>query len=205
MKTISVTIDGKKIQVEDDKTVLQAAKEAGISIPTICHDDQLHPYGACRLCMVEVETNGRKKLVASCCYPVQDGLIVRTTTEQVEHIRKILLELLLAGCPSGSQVSLAKKYGVVESRFTLEQPQEAPCNLCGLCVRYCNEISKHNAVCFVGRGINKTVALVPGVSDICVSCRKCLDLCDAGKMVYLIDEIQEISCPPLKTFSPKKR
>jgi len=203
MTTLSLTIDGKKIQAEEGTTVLQAAQKAGISIPTLCHDDKLEPYGACRFCMVEIEKNNRKKLVASCCYPAESGLIVNTKTENTDKIRKLLAELMLSISPSGAHVDIARKYGIVHSRFKQAENPESPCSLCGLCVRYCAEVKKKNAVCFVGRGIDRTVALVPGASDTCSSCRECFDFCDAGKMVYLVDAVQEISCPPLR--SSRKR
>jgi len=199
MENVSLTIDGKNVQAEKGMTIIQAAQQAGITIPNLCHDDRLKPYGACRLCMVEIGKNGRKKLVASCCYPVEDGLVVNTKTEKVENIRKMLIELLLPVSPSGSHTALAKEYGIKESRFKLETPPETPCDLCGLCVRYCTEIKKKNAVCFVGRGVNRDVTLVPEASDMCLSCRECFDVCDAGKMVYLVDMIQEIPCIPLKS------
>jgi bidirectional [NiFe] hydrogenase diaphorase subunit len=203
MASLSLTIDGKKIQAEEGTTVLQAAKNAGISIPTLCHDDALEPYGACRFCMVEIEKNNRKKLVASCCYPVENGLVVNTKTPNIDKIRKILAELLLSSCPSGAHIEIARQYGVVEPRFKQLENPESPCSLCGLCVRYCAEVKKKNAVCFVGRGIDRAVALVPGASDACSSCRKCFDVCDAGKIVYLVDKVQELSCPPLR--SSRKR
>ena len=199
MKNISLIIDGKNVQAEEGMTIIQAAQKADVVIPNLCHDNRLEPYGACRFCMVEIEKNGRKKLVASCCYHVEEGLVINTKTEKVENIRKMLIELLLAVSPSGSHIEMAKEYGIKESRFKLETPPESPCDLCGLCVRYCAEIKKKNAVCFVGRGVNRSVALVPGVSDECSSCRECFDVCDAGKMVYLVDMLQDISCPPLKS------
>ncbi|DAC72193.1 MAG TPA: (2Fe-2S)-binding protein [Thermoplasmata archaeon] len=199
MTSLSVTIDGKTIQADEGTSVLQSAKKAGIIIPTLCHDEALEPYGACRFCMVEIEKNNRKKLVASCCYPVEKGLIVRTKTENVDKIRKILAELLLSVSPSGAHVDIAKQYGIVQSRFKQTENSESPCSLCGLCVRYCAEVKKKNAVCFVGRGIDRTIALVPGASDTCSSCRECFNVCDAGKIVYLVDMVQEISCLPLQS------
>jgi bidirectional [NiFe] hydrogenase diaphorase subunit len=204
MKSVSLMIDGKRVQADEGMTIIQAAKKAGITIPNLCHDDKLEPYGACRFCMVEVEKNNRKKLVASCCYSVEEGLIVNTKAEKAEKVRKLLAELLLSISPSGSHVDIAKQYGITESRFKQLENPESPCTLCGLCVRYCAEIKKKNAVCFVGRGVNRNVTLVPGASDMCSSCRECFDICDAGKMVYLVDMIQEISCSPLKSKSSQR-
>jgi len=195
---ISLTIDGKNVKAKEGMTVIQAAQEAGITIPNLCHDDRLEPYGGCRFCMVEIVKDNRRRLVASCCYPVEEGLVVDTRTERVENIRKMLIEFLLPLSPSGSHIELAKEYGIKESRFRMKPP-EAPCDLCGKCVRYCAEVKKRNAVCFVGRGVNRDVTLVPEASDVCMSCRECFDVCDAGKMVYLVDMIQDIPCIPLKS------
>jgi bidirectional [NiFe] hydrogenase diaphorase subunit len=198
MKMVTIRIDDKNVQVEEGTTLLKAAKSIGVDIPTLCYNDKLEPYGACRFCMVEIEKNKRKKLVASCCYPAEDGLIVRTKTESIDRIRRTLAELLLAVSPSGKHVEIAKQYGVYTSRFKTVDNPEAPCNLCGLCVRYCREIKKKNAVCFVGRGVKRSISLVPGASDSCASCRECLSVCDAGKIVYLIDMLQDVSCPALR-------
>jgi len=206
MKTVTLKIDGKSITADEGTTLFQAAKKAGIEIPNLCHDDRLEPYGACRLCMVEITTkNGRTRLVASCCYPAEDGLVVKTKTPKVDNVRKILAELLLSVSPSGAHVELAKQYGITESRFKQTENPETPCTLCGRCVRYAAEVKKCNAICFVGRGIDRTIAMVPGLSDKCVSCRECLDVCDAGKMAYMVDMIQEISCPPLEPRNKRRR
>lgn len=204
MKEITLTIDGNIVHAQQGDTILKAATQDGIIIPTLCDEERLKPYGSCRLCMVEIEKNGRKKLVASCCYPAEDGLIVQTKTEKVDKIRRMIVELLLPISPNGSHTTLAKQYGIKKSRFTVKENEETPCDLCGLCVRYCAEIKKQHAVCFVGRGVHRSVALVPGVSKICASCRECLTLCDAGKMVYLVDNVQEISCPPLRSIINQK-
>ncbi len=189
MSSVRMNIDGKDIEVEEGMSVLEAAKEAGIEIPTMCYDERLKPSGACRLCMVEITKNGRKKLVASCCYPVEEGLTVNTTTEDVHKIRRVLSELLLAVTPNGTHRELAAEYGITKTRFHLKTNPDSPCTLCGLCVRYCEEVKHRNAVCFVGRGIHRTVALVPGASNDCMSCKECYDFCDSGKMVYLVDGI----------------
>lgn len=194
MKTITLEIDGKKIKAEEEMTVLQAAKSVGIDIPTLCYHEELEPYGACRLCMVEITNGKRTRLVASCCYPVEEGLVVKTAPKKVNKHRKTILELLLPLAPTGPITSLAAKYGlcelvekreggdvwkVKEFRFPAEQTD---CTLCGLCVRYCAEIKKENAVGFIGRGIDRHIALVPEKGSICIDCRECYILCDGGKL-----------------------
>ncbi len=99
MSEILLQIDGKEVAAKAGMTVLQAAQSAGISVPTLCQHDKLESYGACRICTVEVEARGRTNLVAACLYPVEKNLVVRTRSENVNKIRKMILELLLAHAP----------------------------------------------------------------------------------------------------------
>lgn len=174
-------------------TILQAARGAGIDIPTLCYDERLAPYGACRLCTVEITRDNRTRLVASCVYPVEDGLTVKTDTERLRRIRKMLLELLLPLCPTGPLESLAEKYGLEKSRFTAEP---TACVLCGLCVRYCAEIKKANAIGFIGRGTEREIAFLPEVAPyVCATCRECFALCPSGKLVS--ESLDGTWIPPL--------
>lgn len=174
MSKITLTMDGKKVAVDEGVNLLQAARQAGIDIPTLCHNDGLKPQGACRLCLVEVEEKGTKRLVASCAYPVEEGLTVTTSTPRIEKHRKLLLELLWPTCGE-----LAARHGVHESRFK----ETSDCNLCGLCVRYCSEVAKKHVLYFKGRGINREIAFVPGMASECATCRKCFELCTGGHVV----------------------
>jgi NADH dehydrogenase/NADH:ubiquinone oxidoreductase subunit G len=186
MKKTTLQIDGRKVSVPEGTTILQAARDLGIDIPTLCHHEELLPYGACRLCMVEISRDKGGRLVASCVYPVEEGLKIKTDTTRVKKVRKMILELLLPTAPVGPLKSLASEYGIEKSRFT---PEEQPtfCTLCGLCVRYCNEIVRKDAVGFVGRGVDREVSLLPGKDDICVLCRKCYDLCEAGRFPIIAE------------------
>jgi len=179
-KTVTFEIDGKEVKAEEGMTILKAAKQASIEIPTLCYHEKLEPYGACRICSVEIEKRGRTQVVASCCYPVEEGLKVKTTSEKVERIRKMMIEMLLPISPSGPILSLAQKYGVEKSRFHAELTH---CILCGLCVRYCSEIKKENAVTFVGRGALRKITVVPEKAGVCALCRECYDLCPGGKII----------------------
>jgi bidirectional [NiFe] hydrogenase diaphorase subunit len=179
MKMIQLEIDGQTVQAEQGATILEAASAVGARIPTLCHGDDLKPYGACRLCMVEVSRNGRSKLVASCVYPVEEGLVVRTDSEKVRKVRRMILELLWPSLPD-----LAAEYGLTGSRFT---PKQTECNLCGLCVRHCAEIKKHHAVYFRGRGVDREVAIVPELAKECAFCRECFEVCTGGWIVNQSD------------------
>src|SRR4030042_861989 len=99
MSEILLQIDGREVKAREGMTILEAAKSVGIFIPTLCHHEKLEPYGACRICTVEVETRGRTRLVAACLYPVEQNLVVKTRSEKVDKIRKMILELLLAHAP----------------------------------------------------------------------------------------------------------
>ncbi|MBN2339403.1 MAG: (2Fe-2S)-binding protein [Acidobacteria bacterium] len=173
MKNVTLEIDGRTVEAGEGTTLLKAAQSVGIRIPTLCNDDRLEPYGGCRMCMVEIETSwGRKRLVASCVYPVEEGLRVQTNTERVRRIRRMIIELLW---PS-SQV-YAEEYGVTGSRF---EPGLTDCSLCGLCLRYCTEIKKENRIYFEGRGIERRPALVEGSELTCRACGECFTLCGSG-------------------------
>jgi bidirectional [NiFe] hydrogenase diaphorase subunit len=201
MSEVSLKIDGKEVKVEEGSVVLEAARKAGILIPTLCQDDRLEAYGACRVCTVEVEMRGRTSLVASCCYPVEPGLVVRTRSERVDRIRRTLIELMLARAPdSPALLELAKEYGADKERF-----ERVPsfCILCGLCVRYCAEVKKANAIGFIERGVSREVAFVPEIaSKECWGCRECFSLCPTEYVQAAFVLTQALSSPSLP-FEPK--
>jgi len=179
MTTVQLEINGATVRAKEGATILQAALENGIDIPNFCHHDKLRPYGACRLCMVEISKNGRTKLVTSCVYQVEQNLVVKTNTERVRKIRRMIIELM-----GPALRALADEYGVTRSRFL---PERTDCSLCGLCVRYCAEVKGLDAVYFKNRGIDREIALVPGLEKECMYCRECFDLCSGGLLVNLCD------------------
>lgn len=176
MGTVSLKIDGRDVVAEEGTTVLDAARRAGIDIPTLCHHEKLEPLGGCRLCMVEVESRGKSRLVVSCVYAVEKGLNVRTRSEKVDRVRKGVLELLLAHAPDSPQLdTLAREYGAKRGRF---DPEPAFCILCGLCVRYCAEVVGKNAVGFIDRGTRREISFIPEIaSKECDACKACFPLC----------------------------
>jgi len=176
MSKILLNIDGKEVTAQEGMTVLEAAQSAGIFIPTLCHHEKLEPFGACRICMVEAESRGRTKLVVSCVYPAEEGLVVRTRSEKIDRIRRTILELLMAHAPDSEQMKeLAAEYGADADRF---EKEGSFCIHCGLCVRYCAEIKKKNAVGFVDRGTRKEISFVPEIAlKECENCKECFPLC----------------------------
>jgi bidirectional [NiFe] hydrogenase diaphorase subunit len=173
---IVIQIDGKEVKAAEGMTVLEAAKSADISIPTLCFHEKLEPYGACRMCTVEAEVRGWTKLVAACLYPVEKDLVVRTRSKKVDQIRKTILEFLLAHAPCSPQLlDLAQEYGADKDRFDKES---SFCILCGLCVRYCAEVKKKNAVGFVESGARREICFIPEIAaEECLNCKECFELC----------------------------
>jgi bidirectional [NiFe] hydrogenase diaphorase subunit len=193
---IFLQIDGKEVKAREGMTLLQAAQSAGIPIPTLCYHEKLDPHGGCRLCLVEAEIRGRTRLVVSCVYLVEQGLAVRTRSEKVDKIRKVILELLLAHAPdSVALLELTEEYGADRNRF---RQQVSFCINCGLCVRYCAEVKKKNAVGFVGRGATREIAFIPEIaSKECWDCKECFPLCPTSALqaAYVLMEALVSSSP----------
>jgi NADH dehydrogenase/NADH:ubiquinone oxidoreductase subunit G len=181
MSPIQLQIDGRTVHTEAGATVLAAAQKASISIPTLCHHEKLEPYGACRICTVEVESGGRTRLVAACLYLVEEGLVVRTRSPKVDKIRKVILELLLAHAPDAPALqALAEEYGADRNRY---EKEASFCIHCGLCVRYCAEVKKLNAVGFIDRGMRREISFVPEIaSQVCWNCKECFPLCPTSAL-----------------------
>lgn len=178
---ITLEIDGQKVQAEPGTTVLEAAQKAGIRVPSLCHVDGIEPYGACRLCTVQITDGDRTTLQASCCYQVKEGLVVQTDAPPVIRGRRVLLELLLARCSEVPAIrELAEEWGVCDTPFT---PAGEDCALCGLCVRACAQLVGAEAIAFSGRGTGRTVGTPFGFpSDSCLACGVCTYVCPTGRL-----------------------
>lgn len=186
--TITLQIDGKEVKATKGMTVLESAREAGIEIPTLCYHEKLEPYGVCRICSVEVEKKGKTRIVASCGFPVEQGLVVRTRSPRIDKIRKVIIELvapttMIDGEVAGEIKKIGKEYGAdihrFESRFRAKPTR---CILCGQCVRYCDEVVGEHAIGFMGRGIDRRVAFFPEKARACLTCQACFNLCPTGKI-----------------------
>jgi len=204
MSDILVKIDGKEVEASEGMTVLGAAQSAGISIPTLCHHEKLEPFGGCRLCIVNVQVGDWSKHVVSCVYTVEENLVVSTRSEKIDQIRKMILELQLAHAPDSPQLlEFAEEYGAEKDRF---EKEASFCIHCGLCVRYCDEVKKKNAVGFVDRGIRKEISFIPEIAaKECWGCKECFELCptEALQAAYVLAESLIAATPSFKT-EPEK-
>ena len=176
---VSIKADGKGIRAERGRSLLSVLLEEGFDIPHLCHHEKLTPYGACRLCLVEIDRRGRKRIATSCNYPVMPDIEIRTGTERVMSERRTVFELLLAQAPESEKLKqYAAIYGVHGTTFRL---QEGKCILCGLCERVCSEIVGANAADFAGRGGSKKVtAPYSEGSPNCIGCGACAFVCPTG-------------------------
>jgi bidirectional [NiFe] hydrogenase diaphorase subunit len=198
---INLKINGLDITVEQGTTLLEAARFFGLSIPTLCHMDGLSPYGACRLCVVEIGEGDRAKIVTSCTYPAQEGLIVRTSSSRVVKARRMIIELLLATSPQSKVIQdLAAKHGVRTQRFRQEYED---CILCGLCVRMCKEQMVAKAIGFRGRGETRSIGTPFDIkSEECRLCGGCIYVCPVCTLRCTYTEPEKAVCGGCANLAP---
>jgi NADH dehydrogenase/NADH:ubiquinone oxidoreductase subunit G len=188
---INFSIDGLPVQAKSGWTILETARHHHIHIPTLCFHPAVKPWGACRLCVVEVGYGKRGKVMPSCLNPPIEELEVFTDSERVRNVRRWVLEMLLAECPASREIKkLAAEYGVTSTRFTITDPEEE-CLRCGLCVAVCNEVVGVQALTFGSRGVKKqleTPYRVP--NNACVGCGCCVSVCPTGALQARLDTVR---------------
>jgi bidirectional [NiFe] hydrogenase diaphorase subunit len=178
---IKMTMNNLEIQAEEGWTILEAAKFYGLEIPTLCYNEGLSNYGACRLCLVEIGERPNSKLVSSCTYPCEEGLVVHTDTNRVLEARRMMIELMLSTAP-GSKIiqDLASLYGVKQMRFKVRNEE---CIYCGLCTRMCAEQMDARAIGFQNRGHKRKISTpFNEPSYECRLCGACMYICPACQL-----------------------
>jgi NADH dehydrogenase/NADH:ubiquinone oxidoreductase subunit G len=198
---ISLTINGLPVTVDKGTTILEAAKFLGFPIPTLCHMDGLEPYGACRLCVVEIGEGNNARLVTSCTYRAEEGLKVRTASNRVLRARRMIIELLLGTCPQSKVIQdLASAHGVKRQRFKQEHED---CILCGLCVRMCKEQMAAKAIGFQGRGENRRIGTPFDIkSEVCRLCGGCIYVCPACQLRCTYNDPDKAVCGGCANLTP---
>lgn len=189
MKPVTLKINNRDVEAKEGMTILEAAERSGIEIPTMCHHAELEPYGACRVCSVEIEKKGKTSLVAACCYPAEPGLKVKTRSPKIDKIRKTIVELAAVSAGedlTGKMLELSSEYGADLSRFRSKvQTKATKCILCGLCVRRCINATWDTAIGFIGRGTKRQIALFPEKSAVCAICNECYLVCPTGRITSI--------------------
>ncbi len=202
---VNLTIDGKQVTVSKTATIYEAAKDAGIHIPVLCYAKKLLPYGACRVCLVEIEQM-KGRLIPSCTTPVSEGMVVTTTSDEIKKVRKTVMEFLLVNhvldcpvCDKGGECDLqdlAYELGSTSNRFEGEKfdlPTDEVnpliernmnrCVLCGKCVRVCDEIVGYGSYSFINRGFETKIATAFDRGLNCEFCGQCLSMCPVGALL----------------------
>ena len=207
MSEVQLTINGQKVTAQSGQTILEAAQAAGIDIPTLCYHPALTAWGACRMCLVEVE--GMRGLQTACTCPVSDGMVVETETEEAVNVRKFVLELLFSErnhycmyCQMSGDCELqdaAYRYGL--DHWTYPRPFEKMevdasrryfimdhnrCILCTRCVRACDEVAANHTLSLKNRGAESMIIAdldVPFGESSCIECGTCLQVCPTGALI----------------------
>ena len=185
----TITIDDRRLEFQPPLTILEAARKLGIHIPTLCFNEHLAPYGGCRLCLVEVASAGRGRLLPACATPAEDGMNVITASQRVTEARQFIIQLLLSRAPDSPELLvIAKSLGVdpagpldpVAEYLLVRAPRREPtrCILCALCVRACAQVPERHALSLSKRGIErKAVSPFGKVAETCIGCGSCAYVC----------------------------
>jgi NADH dehydrogenase/NADH:ubiquinone oxidoreductase subunit G len=198
---IELNLNGLGVKAEEGWTLLETAQFYGLAIPTLCHHEGLTEFGGCRLCLVEIGEPPKSKLVTSCTYPAEEGLVVRTDSNRVWSARRMMIELMLSTAP-GSKVlqDLASRFGVTKVRFPIRNEE---CVLCGLCTRICAEQMDARAIGFQQRGHKRKISTPFDMrSEVCRLCGACMYICPACQLRCQGPNAETALCNACLTMEP---
>lgn len=198
----TVTIDGAKVEVEKNATILDAAQKAGIWIPTLCHHPAIPTTASCRICLVELDRGSWKQLVTACNYPVRRDIRVSVESESARRARRGVMQLLLARSPESPELwEIAGRMGVEDTPYPKVTESQRNCILCGLCVAVCEQIIGCSAISFAGRGVERVVATPFRLaSEDCIACGACAAVCPVGTIqVRIHEDSGEAEISPFKS------
>jgi predicted molibdopterin-dependent oxidoreductase YjgC len=198
----TVTIDGVRVEVEKGATILDAARKAGIWIPTLCYHPAVTNPATCRICMVELDRGDWQQLVTACNYPIRRDAVVRVSSEAAVAARRGVMELLLARAPESNELkALAQRMGVSGTPYPKVTESQRNCILCGLCTSVCEEVIGCAAIGFAGRGVNRAVATpFREASESCIACGACAAVCPVGTIqVRIHADSGEAEISPFKS------
>lgn len=198
---IDIVINDKTVTVAEDSMLIKAVLEAGFTLPTLCYHKDLTPNGTCRLCMCEIEVDGKRRLVTACNYPVRKPIVVWTDSERVKKHRRVLAQMYLGRWPNVPIIrDVARRCGVTDgSAFEsdLTDPNPKACILCGHCVKACEEFVQERILDFAGRGILRHLTMPFGETDPhCIGCTSCAHVCPTGA-IQIVDDINHPADPLL--------
>jgi predicted molibdopterin-dependent oxidoreductase YjgC len=192
---VTFEVQGHSCQGIHGESLLDALRRCGFEVPALCHHPGVKPYGACRLCLVEVQKGRRRRLVTSCDYPLEEGLQVFLDTEKVVANRRMVLRLLLAMAPQAPRIRrLAAEHGVEPAGLEVAGGGD-DCILCGLCVRVCREVVGAEALSLAGRGLRRDLGDRPfgDFPESCIGCGACAHVCPTGAI-----SMEEIAVSSMK-------
>ena len=198
----TVTIDGHSVEVEMEATILDAARKAGVWIPTLCFHPAVPALAACRICMVELDRGDWKQMVTACNYPVRRNITVSVSSDAAVRARRGVMQLLLARAPGNKQLlALARRMGVDGTPYPTVSAAQRDCILCGLCTLVCEEVIRRSAIGFAERGANRVVSTpFRQPSETCIACGACAMVCPVGTIqLRYHDDTGEVEVSPFKT------
>lgn len=193
-KRVTLTVDGQACEGRAGESLIEALRRAGHEVPSLCHLAGLSPYGACRLCLVEIIKGGKRRLTTSCNYTVFEGLQVELDSKRVQRSRRAVIGLLLTRAPDSPRLrALAERYGVMAKPLSPRRDPDG-CILCGLCVRVCRQGARAEALALSGRGEKKGLARRPygEFPEACIGCGACAYVCPTDAIAMEAEAVKRL-------------